>query len=166
MAKTLIKNGRIWDGFTFSPGDILTEGNIIAKMGGEISDPSAFVFDAKGKTVLPGLVDAHVHLKGISPHRWGTPAELSCFPFGVTSAADAAAVYGDEAHLDACMVKTAVFVPVRFQENHADFTETERLLHRYGNKALGVKVYFDAPLSGISSIDPLKEACAFAREKA
>ncbi|MBE5783801.1 MAG: hypothetical protein E7329_10855 [Clostridiales bacterium] len=165
MGNILIKNGRIWNGSSFLWGDVLIAGNIIAKIAPAISGAAAFIFDAKGKTVLPGLVDAHVHMRGISPRCWGTPAESSCFPFGVTAAADAAGIYGSKAHLDSFLLKTAVFVPVRFKQNQVDFTETEKMLNAYGDRAVGIKVYFDAPLSGVSTTAPLKLACAFARKK-
>ena len=63
--KLIIKNGRVID-----PGnkvnavlDILIEGGKVAKIGPGFSPRAASVIDAKGKTVVPGLVDMHTHLR-------------------------------------------------------------------------------------------------------
>jgi len=63
--KLIIKNGRVFD-----PGnkvdavlDILIEGGKVAKIGPGLSPKAASVIDAKGKVVVPGLVDMHTHLR-------------------------------------------------------------------------------------------------------
>ena len=165
MAKILIKNGRVWDGEGFAYSDVLTERNIVAKIEQNISEKADFVYDASGKTVSAGLVDAHVHMRGISSEEFGIQAEMSCFPFGVTAAADAGGGWGDKALLDSFMLKNAVLVGVGFQNNHADFEKAEEMLTRYGAKAVGFKVYFDTSISQVSDITPLREVCEFARGK-
>ena len=59
----LIKNGLVHSlaGEPFL-GDVLIEGKTIARAGADLSAPGAEVYDASGKTVLPGLVDAHCHI--------------------------------------------------------------------------------------------------------
>ena len=47
-----------------------------------------FVADARGKYVLPGLIDEHVHLN-VSNSNIGANADLLCIPMGVTTAVDA-----------------------------------------------------------------------------
>ena len=47
-----------------------------------------FVTDAKGRYVLPGLIDEHVHLN-VSNSNIGANADLLCIPMGVTTAVDA-----------------------------------------------------------------------------
>lgn len=70
--KTLLKNGRILDGLgnVIERGWILIEGRLIVSLGqdepklqdrGSGSHPPAVV-DLEGDTVLPGLIDTHVHL--------------------------------------------------------------------------------------------------------
>ena len=107
MAKVLIKNGRIWDGEKFFFSDILTDGELIVKIERNISDNADFVYDASGKIVSAGLVDAHVHMRGINKE-FGIHAELSTIPFGVTAAADACGAYGDKALLDTFLLKNVI----------------------------------------------------------
>src|ERR1041385_3067938 len=84
----LIKGGTLFDGTGAAarPADVLVEDDRIA----EIAPRGAFdgraveeTIDAKGMTVLPGLIDAHIHI-GIDPDHDGR-LYLSA---GVTSARD------------------------------------------------------------------------------
>ena len=66
-AQTLFVNVRVFDGQAdklSEPTNVLIEGNKIAKVSRTaISAPaSATVIDAKGKTLMPGLIDAHTHI--------------------------------------------------------------------------------------------------------
>ena len=60
-----IKNGKIVDGINKSPymADILIEEDRIAQIGTNISSDSLTCIDATGKWVIPGLIDAHCHLR-------------------------------------------------------------------------------------------------------
>lgn len=165
MARILIKNGRVWDGERFRSVDVLTEGDKIAKMESGITDTADFVYDASGKIVSAGLVDTHVHMRGISSEEFGIHAEMSCFPFGVTAAADAGGEYGNGALLDSFMLKGVVFAPVDIKDNHADFTNTEKMLAGYGDRMVGLKVYFDTQVSDVRDLTPLRETVAFAEAK-
>lgn len=165
MAKILIKNGRVWDGEKFFFADILTDGKFIAKIGENITDNADYIYDAKGEIVSAGLVDIHVHMKGIASDDFGINPEMSSFPFGVTAVNDAGSAYGDRALLDSFAVKNTVFVSVDIRDNHADFTVTEKLLQKYGDKAIGIKVYFDTTITKVSDITPLKEICENAKSK-
>src|SRR5690349_4204561 len=60
----------IKDGFVVDPKsningkfDILLEGGTIREIGIDLDILNADVIDATGKTVVPGLVDAHCHLR-------------------------------------------------------------------------------------------------------
>lgn len=168
MGKILITDGRIWDGERFFYGDVLAENGVIAKIAEHIDcelGPRDLRFDAAGMTVSPGLVDLHVHMRGISSELYGTPAEASCFPFGVTAALDASGVHGDKTVLDSFMVKNCVLVCATFKDGKAVFDSAEEMLARYGEKAVGIKVYFDENISEAWGVTPLKEVCAWAREK-
>ncbi len=65
-AATLIQNARIFDGTNERLAEgmsVLVEGNKISKIAKSIPAPSgAAVIDAKGRTLSPGFIDAHVHL--------------------------------------------------------------------------------------------------------
>lgn len=165
MARILIKNGRIWDGEKFFDGDILTNDMYIEQIARTINEDAGFVYDASGKIVSAGLVDIHVHLKGIAPDEFGIQAEMSSLPFGVTAVNDAGSVNGDKALLDSFSVKNTVFVGTDIKDNHADFFNTEKYLEKYGERAIGIKVYFDKNISELDDITPLQEMCAYANAK-
>jgi dihydroorotase len=63
--KMIIKNGYLIDPAGKKEGvfDILVEKGKIKKVSGNIKSKDCEVVDAKGKIVLPGLIDMHVHLR-------------------------------------------------------------------------------------------------------
>jgi imidazolonepropionase-like amidohydrolase len=74
---TAIINARIFDGIAvLDATTVLLDGDRITAVGGELPGGTAIV-DAKGATLLPGLIDAHVHTN---------PADLAlALRFGVTT---------------------------------------------------------------------------------
>lgn len=61
----LIKNVKIFDGIQdqITPGQVLIENNLIKEVGTVKNIPkNANVIDGRGGTLMPGLIDAHVHL--------------------------------------------------------------------------------------------------------
>lgn len=61
----LIRDARVIDGTTSAPRpgvSILVRDGRIAEIGPALSAPGARILDAGGATVLPGLIDSHVHL--------------------------------------------------------------------------------------------------------
>ncbi len=165
MGKILIKNGQVWDGRKFFYSDVLTENEIIVKIAPDITDDADFIFDATDKIVSAGLVDIHVHMKGISSDSIGVNAEMSCLPFGVTSAVDAGGVRGDKVLLDSILVKNAVLVCPEIRDNRAYFDKADEMLCRYGEKAVGIKVYFDTHSSDIINTYPLQKIVDYAKQK-
>jgi dihydroorotase len=163
--KILLKNGRIWDGFRFFYGDILTEDMRIAKIEPHIEAEAQYVYDAAGKIVSPGLVDAHVHMAGIEPDPYGINAEMSALPFGVTAVADAGGAHANREIAAACQVKNLTFVSVSIRDDVADFQVAEKKLALYGDRAIGLKVYFDTSSGQVRTIAPLQAICAYARER-
>ncbi|GAA3593423.1 amidohydrolase family protein [Kribbella ginsengisoli] len=80
MATTLIRGARVFDGRELTgPRDVVIDGQVIAAEAGEPAE----VVEADGLTLLPGLIDAHLHLKGPE-----TLAKL--VSYGVTTALDMA----------------------------------------------------------------------------
>ncbi|MFC1704407.1 dihydroorotase [Candidatus Omnitrophota bacterium] len=63
--KLLIKNGHVVDPANKIDKvcDILVKGAVISTVADNISEKTDKVIDAKGKIVLPGIVDMHVHLR-------------------------------------------------------------------------------------------------------
>ena len=59
----LLKNGSVLVGEAFQNVDLLVENGTIAAVGANLACEAAQVIDCTGKTVLPGLVDLHVHLR-------------------------------------------------------------------------------------------------------
>ena len=164
MAKILIKNGRVWSGEQFLYADVLTDGETVSKIEPNICEKAEFVYEANGKIVSAGLVDTHVHMRGIN-EKFGIHAELSSIPFGVTAAADACGAYGGKALLDTFLLKNVVFIPAGFHNNQAFFDSTEEMIEQYGEKVVGIKVFFDTQVSDIKDIKPLCEVMEFAQKK-
>ena len=158
----LIKNGRIFDGEKFYPGDVLVENGRITGLGNIPDTAANVVFDATGMTVCPGLVDIHAHMAGVTDDAFATPGESTLFPFGVTAAAEASACQGDREFLDSLMLDTTMFIAIEVRDDKACFEKTEALLNAFGDRAIGVKVFFDTANPELRSIAPLEQAVAFA----
>ena len=128
--KILVQNGRIWDGEKFFDGDVLTDGKVIAQIAPHIDTQANFVFDATGMIVSAGLVDAHAHLAGPEPDKFGINGEISEIPFGVTAAADAGGAHGDKALCETYLLKNVTFVTAPIRENKACFATTDQKLQK------------------------------------
>lgn len=63
MAKQLIKNASIVNENKIFEGDVLLQDDIILKIDTNISDANAKIIDAKGKHLLPGIIDDQVHFR-------------------------------------------------------------------------------------------------------
>lgn len=59
----LIKNGTLVNEGKIAEKDILIENGFITKIDTDISHPTAQVIDAKGKHILPGIIDDQVHFR-------------------------------------------------------------------------------------------------------
>jgi imidazolonepropionase-like amidohydrolase len=61
----LFRNVRVFDGVTprlSEPTDVLVRGNLIARIAPGQSAPAARVLEGRGRTLMPGLIDVHVHM--------------------------------------------------------------------------------------------------------
>lgn len=86
----LIKNGQVFDSEAgkFSVGDVYVRGGKIAAAP-SVNEESEVntVIDAKGKFVVPGLIDEHLHLD-LYGSMIGVNGDLMCIPNGITTACD------------------------------------------------------------------------------
>lgn len=85
MGQTVFRNARVFDGVRAEPAegqDILIEGETIREVSGSrIASRTAKVIDLQGAFLMPGLIDAHVHVTD-----WGaSPAELTHQPASYTA---------------------------------------------------------------------------------
>lgn len=61
----LFRDVRVFDGVgpaLSPPTHVLVRGNTIAAIGPGVADPAAKVIDGRGRTLMPGLIDVHVHM--------------------------------------------------------------------------------------------------------
>lgn len=163
--RILIRNGRIWTGREWSAGDVLLDRGRVAAVGGAIDVEAGFEYDAGGAVISAGLVDIHMHMRGVSSDKYGIPAESVSFPFGVTAAADGSGLPGGEWVLDTLLLHSAVFVCCDIVGDRADVAQSAALLELYGDRAVGLKLYLDTEVSDVRSIRPVREAVAFARAR-
>ncbi len=80
---TVIKNGRVFDGERMiRKATVVIENGKIAAVGRRVTIPQgAEVLDGKGQTIMPGLIDAHVHV-------WDPQNLKQALVFGVTTVID------------------------------------------------------------------------------
>lgn len=80
---TVIKNGRVFDGERIIPkATVVIENGKIAAVGRQVAIPEgAEVWDGEGYTIMPGLMDAHVHV-------WDPQNLKQALVFGVTTVID------------------------------------------------------------------------------
>jgi dihydroorotase len=62
-------------------------------------------------------------------------------------------------------INSAVFVSTKVVDDKACYEKTEELLCAYGERAVGVKLYFDTTGGQVHSIEPLRQICDFARAR-
>ncbi|KAK6823016.1 hypothetical protein PG987_014561 [Apiospora arundinis] len=91
MGKVIIKNGHVFDGERYmGPKTVVIEGSQISQegegdTGNNAGDDGSEVIDATGCTLLPGLIDCHVHIRD-------EDQLASCASFGVTTVCDMAGI--------------------------------------------------------------------------
>src|SRR6202008_2456255 len=83
-APVVFRNVRVFDGERMLPAqDVLVEGGRIARLGQRLAAPAgAAEVDGRGKTLLPGLIDAHTHTYGDNARAalaFGVTTELDMF---------------------------------------------------------------------------------------
>src|SRR5579884_1077054 len=77
--RVLIRGARVFDGRQMSPPtSVLVENGRITSVGDTVHTSTASVVDGSGKTLLPGLIDSHVHV-------WSEDGLRQAAVFGVTT---------------------------------------------------------------------------------
>ncbi|MEV3982146.1 amidohydrolase family protein [Nonomuraea sp. NPDC049758] len=81
--RTLIRDVRVFDGeHTIATADVVIEDGLIAAVGAGAGHPADAEVDGTGRTLLPGLIDAHTHVFDGSlaqALRYGVTTELDMF---------------------------------------------------------------------------------------
>ncbi len=81
MTLTLFRNATLFDGSSAEPTEnacVLVEGNTIKEVSdSSLTAPDAQVIDCAGKTLMPGLIDAHIHVYIPSPALTLPPPPMS-----------------------------------------------------------------------------------------
>ena len=87
MKKTLLKNARLINEGKLWEGDLLMEGERIAKIDRSVSSDTAVVIDLKGHYLMPGIIDDQVHFREPGLTHKGTIATESraAIAGGITS---------------------------------------------------------------------------------
>lgn len=96
-SETLFRDVRVFDGVSPSlsaPTNVLVRGNTIAAIGPAVTSANATVIDGRGRTLMPGLIDVHVHMTFSA-----LPLMQLMAPDLTPAAAEAAAARGAEAML-------------------------------------------------------------------
>ena len=63
------------------------------------------------------------------------------------------------------MLKNVVFASTGIKNNTPDFDRVDRWLNEYGEKAIGLKVYFDTNVEDVVDISPLRQICDYAHAR-
>ena len=63
------------------------------------------------------------------------------------------------------MLKNVVFISTSITNDQVDFVELEHLINCFGDRVVGVKVYFDTTMSEVTSVKVLSDICEFAKER-
>lgn len=139
-----LKNARV---ITMHGNDIIENGTIVIKNGrllnvgknAEISIPKdATVFDMHGKTIIPGLIDMHSHMRAIAAdvsyeQSW---SRFLNFSYGITTARDPAGSYDEFAYGElietGAMIGSRLFIvggPIRSHYNLSSLREANVIVN-------------------------------------
>ncbi len=175
---TVVKNGLVIDpsAGSQSRADVGVKGGVIEEVGKEISEREASsTVDAKGKIILPGLVDLHVHVfEGVS--HYGINADQYCLKSGATTVLDAGSAGADTFHgfrryvID--VSETRIFAMLNISSmgmispvvgeleeiRFADVQKAVSVCEKNRDVIMGIKVRLSKHLVGNNGLLPLKKA--------
>jgi len=154
----ILKNGTIVTSEKNFSGDIAVSGGIIVKTGNlDISDTADVVYDAEGKYILPGIIDAHVHFRdpGLTEKEDFQSGSMAAAFGGITTVADmpnvipvtsTAECFNQKA--DIAREKSYVDFALFALLNNDNFKEMEGLKN---SGALGFKIFLGASTGDIAA---------------
>ena len=163
MRRILIKNGKVWDGEKFLSADVYVEDGMVKSVSYSINTEADFVYDANGAIVSAGLIDSHVHIRGLSNASTGLPESVFA-PFGVTAAVEAWAEKFDEGAVNGYGLKVLAFAGGWIQENRLITAGAEKVLASLKDRAVGLKVCFDSRDCEVRDITVVAQAVEFAEK--
>ena len=154
----IIRNGTIVTSSESFLGDVAVKGGKIAKVGIlESTDTADEIYDASGKHVLPGIIDAHVHFRdpGLTQKEDFETGSIAAAFGGVTMIADMPNVDPVTSTAERFIEK----INVARQKSYVDFAlfallNNDNLNEIEGLKksgALGFKVYFGSSTGDIAA---------------
>ena len=140
----LLKGGRIitmHGDEVLARGDVLIVNDRIARVGGSIAAPAgARVIDVTGKTLMPGLVDVHSHMRtgrDVAPdNEWSTVANLA---YGVTTTRNPSTGWNTWAWGE--MVDAGNMIGPRIYSTGPPFTQTNVPIRNYEDALRAVRRY-------------------------
>jgi imidazolonepropionase-like amidohydrolase len=140
----LLKGGRVvtmHGDEVLDHADVLIENNRIARVAASIAPPSgARVIDVSGKTLIPGLVDVHSHMRtgrDVAPdNEWSTVANLA---YGVTTTRNPSTGWGTYAWGE--MVDAGTMIGPRLFSTGPPLTGTNAPLRNYDDALRAVRRY-------------------------
>ena len=122
-------------------GDVLIENGRITRVGASIAAPaSAHVIDMQGKTLMPGIVDVHAHMRTgrdvAYDNEWSTVANLA---FGVTTTRNPSTGWGTYTYGE--MVDAGMMIGPRIFSTGPPLTGTNVPLRNYDEALRAVRRY-------------------------
>jgi dihydroorotase len=160
------------------PREIYVKNGRFVEKGSGTGDEVAETFDAAGKIVMPGLVDAHAHVQYVGNN--GVHADVLCPPSGVTTVVDGGSTgwlnYEQFAELNSLRFVTNVraFVHVspfgvidspNAETHDPRYINEDRLAELFEtsrNPPLGLKLRMDRTTLADNDLEPLRKAAKIA----
>jgi dihydroorotase len=160
MAKTLIKNAHLVNDGRTVEGDLLVDGERIARVGGEIAATDAVVVDARGLFLMPGMIDDQVHFRepGLTHKADLATESRAAVAGGITSFMDMPNTQPQTVTLEALEAKYGLAAG-RAWGNYAFYlgatNDNIAEVRRLGrNQTCGVKVFMGASTGNMLVDDP------------
>lgn len=161
MPKILITNARLVNDGQVSEGDLLIDGERIARVGGEIPAADAQVIDAAGRLLIPGMIDDQVHFRepGVTHKADMASESRAALAGGITSFMDMPNTKPQTVTVEALEDKYALAAG-RCWGNYAFYMGTtndniDEIRRLAPDQTCGVKVFMGASTGNMLVDDPV-----------